>query len=78
MATVYITNIIAQTVQYYATNNKSCIESKLYSVSQRESGTRLFGSANRHKVVLHTDKKRALGFSVRGGSEYGLGMYISV
>ena len=43
-----------------------------------ESGSRLLSSIDRQKVVLHTDKKRPLGFSVRGGSEYGLGIYISM
>ncbi len=43
-----------------------------------EPGNRLLSSADKHKIVLHTDKKRSLGFSVRGGAEYGLGIYVSM
>ena len=43
----------------------------------RAGGDRLFASPGRHKVVLHVDKKRPLGFSIRGGKEYSLGLYIS-
>ena len=43
-----------------------------------ESGNRLLSSADKHKIVLHTDKKRSLGFSVRGGAEYSLGIYVSM
>lgn len=47
--------------------------------NQREevSRGRLLSSDERHKVVLHAQKKKDLGFSVRGGQEYGLGIYIS-
>ena len=46
---------------------------------QREevSGGRLLTSSQRHKIVLHAQKKKDLGFSVRGGQEYGLGIYVS-
>ena len=41
------------------------------------SGGRLLTSSQRHKIVLHAQKKKDLGFSVRGGQEYGLGIYVS-
>ena len=44
---------------------------------EETAGDRLLASTNKHKVVLHSDKKSSLGFSIRGGSEYGLGIYIS-
>lgn len=50
-----------------------------YVLTQREevSGGRLLTSSQRHKIVLHAQKKKDLGFSVRGGQEYGLGIYVS-
>lgn len=46
-------------------------------LQDRAGGDRLLASPGRHKVVLHVDKKRPLGFSIRGGKEYSLGLYIS-
>ena len=48
-----------------------------FKIEGRAAGDRLLASTDRHKVVLHASKKKDLGFSIRGGSEYSLGIYIS-
>lgn len=52
----------------------------LMHTHQREEdpGNRLLSSPDKHKIVLHTSKKKSLGFSVRGGAEYSLGIYVSL
>jgi len=49
----------------------------LLQVDERAARDGLLASPDRHKVVLHADRKRPFGFSIRGGSEYQLGIYIS-
>ena len=38
---------------------------------------RLLESSDKHKVVLSVEKEQPLGFSVRGGREFSLGIFVS-
>lgn len=46
-------------------------------MQDRAAGDRLLASPDKHKVIVCVEKQQELGFSLRGGKEFSLGIFIS-
>jgi hypothetical protein len=58
-------------------NGEAAAELSTSMEKDQREGDRLLESTDKHKVVLVVEKEQPLGFSVRGGREFSLGIFIS-